>query len=233
MTIQYQQTLSQSSVNKYCHNPVSKNIATIQYQQISPQSSINKYCHNPLSTNIVTIQYRKKCHNPVSTNIATIQYQQILSQSSIEKYCHNPVSTNIATIQYQQILPQSSINKYCHNPVSTNIAIIQYQQILPQSIINKYCHLTLHQTKLISQTDVVASDHLRIITHFDMTFSLMLQFGILHSTSEAVSSFDSNAHLILTKKAQGSVEVSGNTNVATQHTLFHYHTCTLVTSVFR
>jgi len=80
--------MPQSSINKYCHNPVSTNIVTIQYRKILPQSSINKYCHNP-----------------VSTNIATIQYQQILPQSSINKYCHNPVSTNIATIHYQQILP--------------------------------------------------------------------------------------------------------------------------------
>jgi len=56
-----------------------------------------------------------------------------------------------------------------------------------------------------------------------MEFSLKLQFVIQHSPSQAVSSFDaSNAHLILKNKAPGSIEASGNSNIATQRNISEY-----------
>ena len=125
-----------------------------------------------------------------------------------------------------------------------NLLYREYDWAIRQSSINKYCHLTSRQTKIISQTEVAVSDHLRIITHIDMKFSLMLLFGIQHSTSQAVSSFDaSNAHLILKNKAPWSIEASGNTNLATQSNFSEYfiplspmytrHICFPLTELFQ
>lgn len=51
----------------------------------------------------------------------------------------------------------------------------------------------------------------------------MALFVIQHSPSQAVSSFDaSNANLILKNKAPGSIEASGNTNIATQRNISEY-----------
>ena len=92
---------------------------------------------------------------------------------------------------------------------------IQYQQILP---------FNFTPNKIISQTEIVVFDHLRIVkTHTDMEFSLILLFVIQHSPSQAILSFDaSNNHLILKNKAPGTIEASGKSNITTQRNIPEY-----------